>query len=88
MKVSLMGSGFLKVIRMSTKRLYLIILILAIGCQQGGIIVNKATVAAEATNEAAGGAKPDEQLEINKNALLEGPSDEIRIQSATVMLGS
>lgn len=73
---------------MSTKRLYLIILILAIGCQQGGIIINKATVAAEATNEAAGGAKPDVQLEIYKNALLEGPSEEIRIKAVTEMLGS
>jgi len=32
--------------------------------------------------------KPDVQLEIYKNALLEGPSEEIRIKAATEMLGS
>ncbi|MHC4105525.1 MAG: HEAT repeat domain-containing protein, partial [Planctomycetota bacterium] len=82
------GSGILKVIRMSSKRLYLIVLMLAIGCQQAGISVNKSTLAANATKEVSAGAKPDEQLEINKNTLLQGPSEEIRIKAATVMLGS
>ena len=81
-------SRFLKVIRMSTKRLYLIILMLAIGCQQAGISSNTPAFAANATNGASAEAKPDEQLDINKNALLEGPSEEIRIKAATVMLGS
>jgi len=81
-------SSFLKVIRMSTKRLYLIILILAIGCQQAGISSNTPAFAANAKNGASAEAKPDEQLDINKNALLEGPSEEIRIKAATVMLGS
>ncbi|MCP4261770.1 MAG: hypothetical protein GY774_30350 [Planctomycetes bacterium] len=88
MIVKLMGSGILKVIRMSSKRLYLIILMLAIGCQQAGISVNKLSLAANATKEVSAGAKPDEQLEINKNTLLQGPSEEIRIKAATVMLGS
>jgi len=87
-KVTLMGSGILKVIRMSTKRLYLLILILAIGCQQGGINVSEPVLAANTTKEAPTEAKPDEQLEINKNALLQGPSEEIRIKAATVMLVS
>ena len=81
-------SSFLKVIRMSTKRLYLIILMLTIGCQQAGISSNTPAFAANATNGASAKAKPDEQLEINKNALLEGPSEEIRIKAATVMLSS
>jgi len=81
-------SRFLKVIWMSTKRLYLIILMLSIGCQQAGISSNTPAFAANATNGASAKAKPDEQLEINKNALLEGPSEEIRIKAATVMLGS
>jgi hypothetical protein len=81
-------SRFLKVIRMSTKRLYLIILMLAIGCQQAGISSNTPAFAANATNGTSAEAKPDEQLEINKNALLEGPSEQIRIKAATVMLGS
>jgi len=96
MIMKLMGRGpasrepsrILKVIRMSTKRLYLIILMLAIGCQQAGISSNTPAFAANATNEASAKAKPDEQLEINKNALLEGPSEQIRIKAATVMLGS
>ena len=33
-------------------------------------------------------AKPDEQLEINKNTLLKGPSEDIRVKAATVMLYS
>jgi len=86
--MKLMGSSFLKVIRMSVKRLYLIILVLVIGCQQGGISADKAAFAANTTNGAPAEAKPDEQLEINKNALLEGPSEEIRIKAAAVMLGS
>jgi len=88
MIVKLMGSGFLKVIRMSTKRLYLIILVLAIGCQQAGISMNKLVFAANAANGASAKAKPDEQWDINKNALLEGPSEEIRLKAATFMLDS
>lgn len=88
MIVKLTGGSFLKVIRMSTKRLYLIILMLVIGCQQAGIGTNAPAFGANATNGARPEAKPDEQLEINKNALLEGPSEQIRIKSASVMLGS
>ncbi len=88
MIVKLMGCSFLKVIRMSAKKLYLIILMLVIGCQQGGIVTNNPAFGVNAANGARKEAKPDEQLEINKNALLEGPSEEIRIKAATVMLGS
>ena len=88
MIVKLMGCDFLKVIRMSAKRLYLIILILAIGCQQAGIGTNTPALAANAANGARTEAKPDVQLEIYKNALLEGPSEQIRIKAATEMLGS
>ncbi len=70
----LMGSGFLKVIWMSTKRLYLIILILAIGCQQAGVNINEPTFAARTTKEVSAGAKPDEQLELNKKSLHTDPS--------------
>ncbi len=88
MIVKLMGSGFLKVIRMSTKRLYLIILILAIGCQQAGITANDAAFAANTINGASAKAKPDEQLEFVKNALLNDPNEQMRIKAATVMLDS
>ena len=88
MIAKLMGCIFLKVIRMSTKRLYLIILILAIGCQQAGIGTNTPAFGANSANGARTEAKPDVQLEIYKNALLEGPSEQIRIKAATEMLGS
>ncbi len=88
MIVKLTGGSFLKVIRMSTKRLYLIILMLVIGCQQAGISTNTPVFGANAANGARTEAKPDVQLEIYKNALLEGPSEQIRIKAATEMLGS
>ncbi|MGD8787739.1 MAG: hypothetical protein PVJ60_09970, partial [Phycisphaerales bacterium] len=79
--------SFLKVIRMSTKRLYLTILILVIGCQQAGIGQN-APVSPQNTTATASQTKPDEQLEIFRNALLTDPNEEIRIKAAGVMLGS
>jgi len=73
---------------MSTKRLYLVMLVLVIGCQSriiGSVGQNSPALPANA-NGAPAEAKPDEQLEINRNALLKGPSEEIRIKAATVML--
>jgi hypothetical protein len=87
MKVTLMGSGFLKVIRMSTKRLYLIILMLAIGCQQVGISVNRPVFAAGSSGGASAKAQPDE-LELFKNSLLTDPRGEIRLKAANVLLDS
>lgn len=78
MIVKLMGSGFLKVILMSTKRLYLIILILAIGCQQAGI--GKETPVAGA-NGTPTTKELDPQWKVNKEALDKGSID-----AATVML--
>jgi len=65
---------------------------LAIGCQQNGLGQGKPLIASilpsvtAAAKEAPAEAKPDEQLEINRNALLNDPSEEIRIKAATVML--
>jgi HEAT repeat protein len=87
MKVKLMGSGFLKVIRMSTKKLYLIILLLAIGCQHAVVSTNNTVLAAGAAGGASSEAKLDEQLELNKNSLLTDPNEEIRLKAATVILG-
>ncbi|MHC4173022.1 MAG: HEAT repeat domain-containing protein [Planctomycetota bacterium] len=81
-------SRFFKVIRMSTKRLYLVMLVLVIGCQSriiGSVSQSSPALPAKA-NGAPAEAKPDEQLEINRNTLLQGPSEEIRIKAATVML--
>ena len=78
MLVKLMGSRFLKVIRMSTKRLYLIILILAIGCQQAGVGKDVPVVSANGTPAAK---ELDPQWKVNKEALDKGSVD-----AATVML--
>jgi len=78
MIVQLMGSRFLKVILMSTKRLYLIILILAIGCQQAGIGKDAPVAAANGTPVTK---ELDPQWKVNKEALDKGSID-----AATVML--
>jgi len=70
---------------MSVKRLYAVILLLAMICQKVGfgqdLLISPA-------KETVAETKPDEQLEINKNALLQGPSEEIRTKAAAVMLFS
>ncbi|MDT8301710.1 MAG: HEAT repeat domain-containing protein [Sedimentisphaerales bacterium] len=78
MIVKLMGSGFLKVIRMSAKRLYLIILILAIGCQQASIGKDAPVAGANGTTATKELAP---QWKVNKEALDKGSID-----AATVML--
>ncbi len=74
-----------KVIRVSAKRLCLVILLLVIGCQQAGIGANNPTLR---TNEAIAEAELDKQLKINRDALLKGTSEQMRIDAATVMLFS
>jgi len=63
---------------MSAKRLYLVILMLAIGCQQASIAQEKPPVPAQSTPATA---ELDPQLKVNKDALLNGSID-----AATVML--
>jgi len=70
---------------MDVNRLYAVILLLAIVCQRVGLGQEQPT---SPVKEAATETKPDEQLEINKNALLQGPSEEIRTKAAAVMLFS
>ena len=76
-------SGFSKVIRMSAKKLYVVILLLVIGCQQAGISADKATLPTSDPNVKT---EPNKQLKINKDALLKGSSEQIRIDAATVIL--
>ena len=75
----------LGVIAMVTKRLYLVMLLLAIGCQQAGIGQDKPALPADKT---VAEAELGRQLKINKDALLQGASEQIRIDAATVMLFS
>jgi len=70
---------------MSARRLYAVILLLAIVCQKVGVGQEQPTLPAK---EPTAETKPDEQLDINKNALLQGPSEEIRTKAAAVMLFS
>jgi len=72
-----------KAIQMSIKRLYLIILLLLMGCQQAGVGQDKPVLPANAeTSE----TDVDKELKIYKSTLLEGKNDQIRIDAATVML--
>jgi len=75
----------LKVIAMVTKRLYLVMLLLTIGCQQAGIGQDKPALPA---NETVAETELGRQLKINKDALLQGASEQIRIDAGTVMLFS
>ena len=79
------GRAFLKVIRMSAKRLHLVMLILVIGCQQAGISANNPVGPAD---EKVAETELSRQLGINREALLQGPNEQIRIDAATVMLFS
>jgi HEAT repeat protein len=79
------GGVFFRVIRMSTKRLYLLILLLLVGCQQAGIGAGQLT---SITNDKISKADLSKQLKIYENTLLKGTSEQIRIDSATEMLFS
>jgi len=92
-------SGFFKVVRMSTKRLYLgcskrnterlvvglVILLLVIGGQQNSIGADKPVLP---VNEVVAEAELDRQLKINKEALFRSSSEQIRIDAATEILFS
>jgi HEAT repeat protein len=70
---------------MSTKRACLVILLLVIGCEQADVDRDKASLLVD---EAVAEAKLGKQLKINRDALLKGSSEQIRIDAATVMLFS
>jgi HEAT repeat protein len=90
-----------KVICMSVKRAYLVILLFFVGCQQAGVGAHSPALASQ---EAAGATKAkqdkpilpanpeteetevDKELKIYKSTLLEGKNEQIRIDAATVML--
>ena len=76
-----------KVIRMSIRPLYLLMLLLVIGCQSasGGAGQDKP---ATLVSDTLAGVELNKQLEINRDALLQGSSEQIRIKAATVMLFS
>jgi len=70
---------------MITKQLYLLIFLLMVGCQQAGISADRENSTAK---EAGAKAELSKQLKIYESTLLEGTSEQIRIDSATEMLFS
>lgn len=73
----------LTVIGMGTKRVHIAVLLTIMACQTACIGAEQPVPGADSAP-----AKADEQLDINRNALLNGPSEEIRVKAATVMLFS
>ncbi len=67
---------------MSRKRLYVLTLLLATGCQQAAGGDRAVSLAADTSAK----AELDKELKIYKSTLLEGSSEQIRIDAATVML--
>lgn len=81
--------GFVAVIM---KRLCLLILLLSAGCQQGDVSEDKADRPLDKIKpdriKTSAKVELSRQLKINKNALLQGASEQIRVDAATVMLFS
>ncbi len=78
-----MKINYLKVIIMSGKTVGLVILLLLTSCQQPGVGAEDSALVVETqTNQ----AELDVQLKINREALLNGPSEQIRIDAAAVLL--
>ena len=79
------GGVLFRVIRMGTKRLYLLIFLLMVGCQQAGISAGRPTSTA---NGKVAKSELSKQLKIYESTLLEGTSEQIRIVAAAEMLFS
>jgi HEAT repeat protein len=80
------GKILLKVVEMSSKRLFMVLLVLVIGCQQGSIGEQNPDIA---SGTAATEAKLSTQLQVNKDALLnQGSSEQMRVNAVSVILVS
>ena len=81
----------LRAIRMSAARLYIIALLLAIGCRSGNCATPEHVGQEEpaaSVDKASEQGELDKQLNIYKTTLLEGKTEQIRIDAASVMLYS
>jgi len=74
-----------RVIRMIARRVFLILFLMVIGCQQIGVGQAKPAPASEAVPLEA---ELDRELRIYRSTLLEGKNEQIRIDAATIMLSS
>lgn len=84
MKIKVQSAVLLKVIAMGSKQLYILMLLLVIGCQQATISQDKPTLPPDTTTVAP--SELDKQLRIYKSALLEGKNEQIRVEAATEIL--
>lgn len=85
MMIAKLASRFCRAIGMRTKRICLVILLLVIGCEQADMGRDKPALRVD---EAVAEAELGKQLKINRDALLKGSSEQIRIDAAAVMLAS
>ena len=76
-------SNFAKVMRMSTKKLFFVIFLFEISFQETGICQNETNAAFKIST-----AGSDRQLKINRDTLLKGSSEQIRVDAASEMLFS
>ncbi len=70
---------------MAGRKVHLVLLLLAVGCQQVSVSAQKPAPTVE---EVVTEAEVDTQLRINRDALLRGASEEIRTDAAAIMLFS
>jgi HEAT repeat protein len=84
MRLKLLKQGFFKAIYMTIRHLYIVLLLILVGCQQ-----MQATEQISAVDTEQPAAKPkqlDKQLKINRDALLQGPTEQMRLDAAILML--
>ena len=77
--------AFYGAFKMNAKWLYILVLLLVLGCEPPEMARDESTLPVD---EAIAEASLGKQLKINRDALLKGSSEQIRIDAATVMLFS
>jgi HEAT repeat protein len=82
----MMNNQFKKMLGITIRRAYLVILLLA-GCQQGATKVDS-NIMMVPTAETLPRVETDTQLKVNQEALLRGATEDVRLDAATVMLFS
>ena len=80
MKFRASKEGFGRIFSMTVRHLYIILLLLPVGCQQMQA-AEKSPLNNQEQSEAP--KQLDKQLKINRDALLQGPTEQMRIDAAT-----
>jgi HEAT repeat protein len=76
--------AFFRLISMTIRHLYIVFLLILVGCQQ--MQAEEKVSPLNNQNQSAAVQKLDKQLKINRDALLQGPTEQMRIDAATIML--